>query len=207
MTVTKHKNKSCQVKADLGERRCFITGEPGLRSSLIRFVEGPDQLIYPDLSEKLGGRGVWLKASHSVLETAIAKGSFRKALHTNVAVPEGFVEHVADLLKKRCLEILGIAKKAGYLVIGFDKVKETAHQYSIEVIVQAKDGSPTEKKHLQELFSDAFQVEDFTTEELDLALGRDFCVHLGIKKSKLAETFKKEVLRWRAYQEKEENKE
>ena len=207
MTRTRRKNNIAQLKAEPGQRRCFITGAPADRSCLIRFAEGPDKLIYPDLTEKLGGRGIWLSASRRVLEEAIAHGSFRKALHAPVKVPDGFADHVEELLKKRCLDLLGLAKKAGCLDVGFEKVNEAAHQAPLAVIVQAKDGSAAEKKRLTDAFSAAFQVDDFTTEELDLALGRDFCVHLGIKKCKLAETFKNEVLRWRAYQDIEENKE
>ena len=52
---------------------------------------------------------------------------------------------------------------------------------------------------MRQVSKDALYVDDFTSEQLDNALGREFSVHLGLKKSILTERFKNEVLRLRAY--------
>ena len=65
-----------KVKAGAGERRCFVTGLPALRENLIRFVRSEDGTVYPDLFEKLDGRGIWVTNRKSILQEAIKKQLF-----------------------------------------------------------------------------------------------------------------------------------
>jgi len=37
------------------------------KSELVRFVLGPNNMIYPDLENKLPGRGMWVKAERSAI--------------------------------------------------------------------------------------------------------------------------------------------
>ncbi|MFZ3034661.1 MAG: DUF448 domain-containing protein, partial [Parvibaculum sp.] len=71
------------------ERRCIVSGEVGPREALIRFVIGPDDLVVPDLAERLPGRGLWVTASREAVETAVRKGLFAKAARTKAMASEG----------------------------------------------------------------------------------------------------------------------
>lgn len=203
MSKTRHKARVQLLKAGENERRCFITGTPRPKEELIRFTIGPDNMLYPDVAGKLGGRGVWLIPSRPVLEEAMARQAFSRALQAKVVLPAALPEQVEMLLKKRCLDLIGLAKKAGYLIIGADKIKDAAKKETLPILVQASDGSQTEEKHLKNGLRDVFIINDFTKDEIDQALGRDFCVHLALKKCKIADNLKIEVGRLRAYLGKE----
>ena len=41
---------------EVPERRCLVTGEVRPRDGLMRFVVGPDDLVVPDLDNRLPGR-------------------------------------------------------------------------------------------------------------------------------------------------------
>ena len=197
MNRMKFRNKNQQKAAD-GERRCFMTGLPAERFCLIRFALGPDNMVYPDVNEKLGGRGVWMQPSRTLLKKACQSGLFTKPFKQKVKVSSELPDMVEKLLTENCLNLLGLIKKSGYLVCGMDNVKHEAT--ALSVFVQANDGSDTEKQRMmRQVSKDALYVDDFTSEQLDNALGREFSVHLGLKKSILTERFKNEVLRLRAY--------
>ncbi len=98
------------------------------RAMLIRFAVGPDDIIVPDLAERLPGRGLWATGRHDIVAQACANGSFRRASRravTPLVGPNG--EDLATLveaqLAQRCLDALGLARRAGQLVVGFDQVR------------------------------------------------------------------------------------
>ena len=64
---------------DEPERRCIATGEVQPKRGLIRFVVGPEGEIFPDLAEKLPGRGIWVAADRAALRKAAGKGLFARA--------------------------------------------------------------------------------------------------------------------------------
>lgn len=189
------------MKAEQGERRCFITGFPYSKEELIRFVVGPDKLVYPDISGKLDGRGVWIKSSRSIVKQAVEKKLFSKAFHQDVKPIPELADKVEQLLEDHCLHLLGLANKGGYVVSGYEKLREASHKDQFDVLVEASDGSREGREKIERLFSESFLVDDWSSEKLGQSLGHDFCVHVGIKSGKMAQNFKKEVLRYRSFKE------
>src|SRR6202050_2264838 len=97
-------------RANANERRCLVTGEMLPKDELIRFVVAPDCSIVPDLAQNLPGRGLWVTASRTMIATAAHKNLFAKAAKTSVKAGEDLADTVAQLLHKRCLDFLGLAK-------------------------------------------------------------------------------------------------
>ena len=106
---------------DVSERRCIVTGETAPKAGLIRFVIGPDNMVYPDLLEKLPGRGMWVTASRDALDKA-GKGQFSKSAKQAVNVPDGLTDEVERQLVRRVVDLIALARKAGSAVCGFEKV-------------------------------------------------------------------------------------
>src|SRR4029077_4783388 len=105
-------------------RRCLVTREVRPKPELLRFVVGPDQTLVFDPAERLPGRGLWLTARRDIVETAVAKGLFSKAAGMRLSVPADLAGQVEALLGERCLSLLGLARRAGQLRTGFEKVRE-----------------------------------------------------------------------------------
>lgn len=55
-------------------RKCLATGESLDKTSLLRFVVGPDQALVPDVLGKLPGRGLWVTPTRAAVKVAIKKG-------------------------------------------------------------------------------------------------------------------------------------
>ena len=104
------------------ERRDIVTGEVCEEARLIRFVAGPDGVVTPDLARKLPGRGLWVAADRASVETAAAKNLFARAAKSKLAAPADLADQVERLLSQRLLSALGLARKAGELTFGFERV-------------------------------------------------------------------------------------
>jgi predicted RNA-binding protein YlxR (DUF448 family) len=170
-------------------RRCIVTREVLPKAMLIRFVIGPDGDIVPDVDERLPGRGLWVKAERSVLATAVAKNHFAKAAHVQVRASADLVDRTATLLARRCLSFIGLARRAGQAVCGFEKVREALSDGRIRVLLAAADGGPHGRIKLQALASGRPAIALFSGAELSSAFGRENVVHAALTSGDLAERF------------------
>jgi uncharacterized protein len=128
--------------ANIGsQRRCIATGEIRSRSSLLRFVVDPGGEICPDVAARLPGRGLWLRPSRDILEIAIKRRLFARAARRPVTMPPGLADRVEALLVQRCCEMIGLARRAGEAVAGFEKVLVAASLGKMALLLFALDGA------------------------------------------------------------------
>jgi predicted RNA-binding protein YlxR (DUF448 family) len=159
------------------ERRCVATGESGGVAGLIRFALSPDGVVTPDFAEKLPGRGVWVTSERAALEKAVKRNLFSRGLKQPARAPEGLVETVAQGLARRLIEALGLARKAGLVVNGYDKTKARLKAGPAAALIEASDGSESQRAKLRPLAGDAPRIDVLSAEELGLAFGREFVIH------------------------------
>ncbi|MEM1275775.1 MAG: RNA-binding protein [Pseudomonadota bacterium] len=173
-------------EADGPERRCIATGERGDPARMVRFVLGPDGDVVPDVAGRLPGRGVWLTAEKPLVEKAVDKRLFSRGFKAQAAVPEGLVDLVERLLVDRLVSTLGLARKAGEAVTGFEKVKARLLANPTGVLVQASDGAPDQRAKLARLAQDRPLIGVLNAAELGLAFGRGFAIHATLDAGGLA---------------------
>ncbi|HUD51524.1 RNA-binding protein [Parvibaculum sp.] len=190
------------------ERRCIVTGEVGPKEGLIRFVIGPEGTPVPDLGERLPGRGIWVSARREALETAIRKGLFSKAAREKVEVPEGLADDVEALLTKRAAGALGLARKAGALVLGFEKVLTAIGKGEVALLIEARDGSEDGSRKLEAALrtrnsgagkADVPVLRPLFVAEMGLALGRANVVHAALTKGSMEEKVMADLARLESY--------
>ena len=121
-------------------RRCIVTGETGARGGLIRFVVGPDGVVTPDLAEKLPGRGLWVSADRDALTRADVR-VFSRAARGRVEVPGDLAARVEAALVRRLADYLGMARRAGALVAGFEKCRAALKGGACAALLAASDGA------------------------------------------------------------------
>lgn len=174
------------------ERRCIVTGQVRPEACLIRFVAGPEGEIVPDIAAKLPGRGLWVSADRQTLEKAAAKNHFARAAKASLKIPADLVSRVEALLVRRMADDLGLARRSGALVTGFDKIaKAFAAKSPPKLLVEAADGAADGRRKLLGVAS----MHGFTPKvldclnsaELSLALGRENVVHAALKSGQLAD--------------------
>lgn len=177
------------------ERRCIVTGESGPTQGLIRFAVGPGGEVVPDLAEKLPGRGIWLSSTRAAADEAVKRRAFARAARRQVTVPENLSAILEDLLARRAVDSVALARKAGLAVTGFEKVKARLKQGPVGALVQASDGSPQGFAKLLPLAGDVPVVDRLESGELGLAFGRDYVIHAALEAGGATARVLREVLR------------
>ncbi len=169
------------------ERRCIATGESGPTDRLVRFVLGPAAEVVPDLAAKLPGRGVWLTAERALVERAVAKKLFSRAFKAQAAAPADLADRLEALLAGRLIDVIGLARKAGQAVTGFEKVRARLKEGAAGALVQASDGAADGKAKLARMAGGVARIEVLTAHELGLAFGRDFALHAALDRGGFAD--------------------
>lgn len=174
------------------ERRCIVSGAVRAPDDLIRFVVGPDQQLVPDVDGRLPGRGIWLSAEREAIDTARRKRLFAKAARGQVAVSETLADDIEALLLDRCMRRLGLARRAGEAVAGFEKVADWIRRGGDRerggLLLEARDGAADGKGKLIRLARAlgtetgirVETVECFDAAELGRALGVEHAVHVAV---------------------------
>jgi uncharacterized protein len=198
-------------------RRCIVTRERLPKERMIRFVVGPDRQIVPDLTARLPGRGIWLSASADVLKSIGARDdrpqeggrqeggpqkenqgdathrllvrAFARAARGPVSVPADLFVLLQTALVRRIGECLGLARRAGQAVAGFEKAREALKTGRYRLVLQASDGSVAERSRFLSGFGpDLTIIDPLPGETLGRVFGRDYVVHVAVAPGKLAES-------------------
>ncbi|MBN8530064.1 MAG: RNA-binding protein [Caulobacterales bacterium] len=161
------------------ERRDLVTRQVMDESCLIRFVAGPDGSVVPDLARKLPGRGLWVAADRASIETAAGKGLFARAAKAPLKAAPDLADLVERLLMRRCLDQLGLARREGVLISGFEKAAAAVRSGRAAWLIEAADGSADGRGKLLALarHQTTRVCGVFTAEDLSLALGLENAIH------------------------------
>lgn len=182
-------------------RRCVVTGAVQPKEGMIRFVVAPDGTVVPDLEERLPGRGLWLTSDRSALDKAVAKNIFSKAARRAVRAAPDLGERLERLLERRCLDQIGLARKAGQSVAGYEKVREALKTGRVGrggapgLLLEASDGSVDQRGKIAALAPHLPIVDLFDSAALAAALGRDHAVHAVMARGKLADGLARDAAR------------
>ncbi len=178
-------------------RRCVVTGEERPRAELVRFVVSPDGAIVPDIDGRLPGRGLWTLARREVV--AAATGStFARAAKRPVKAEPGLADQVEKLLLRRCVEGLGLARRAGQAVGGFERVREWLRQGKCGALVMASDASSEGRRKLGASLP---MSEALRSDELGAAFGGDAVSYVGLASGALAGRIMADLARLSGFRE------
>lgn len=176
-------------------RRCLVTGERLPSERMLRFVVGPDKVVVPDVEGELPGRGLWLTARRDIVEAALAGKRFARAARAAVRTPDDLADRIEDLLARRCLRYLGLARRAGVAASGFQGVRDWLRRDKVAVLLTAIDGAQDGAGKLHGMRPELPVIRLFTAGELGAALGRDMAVHVALAPGRLADCLRREALR------------
>lgn len=186
------------------ERRDIASGNALEPWQMIRMAFGPDGLVVPDFSCKLPGRGAWVASDRQSVELAMKKKAFARAAKAKVTVPADLADQLEAGLANRVIGLLGMAKRAGEIETGFDKVRGAAQTGLLAYRFEARDGSDDGRSKIRvNAKAAAKELEQhpapvvgcFSSAELGAVFGREHLVHVGVRKGRLAKAMRKELTR------------
>ena len=186
-TAALHPSHSPEAEeAQVPLRRCVATRERLPKAAMVRLAVGPAGALVPDIEERLPGRGLWITARRDIVERAVTMRLLARAAGAEIAVPPDLAERIATLLARRCLDLVGLARRAGEAVAGYEKVKAALERGNVALVLQAVDGSPEQRAKLR-LDSAAIPVVAlFSRAELAAVFGRATAVHVAVGRSGIA---------------------
>lgn len=181
------------------ERRDIVSGEVMAEAKLVRFVAGPDGVVFPDVARKLPGRGMWVAADRASVETAAKKNAFSRSAKTKLSAPADLADMVEKLLTKRVLDALGLARRSGDLTSGFEKVMAAVRGGKAAWLIEASDGAADGRSKILNLARHMTPqprvLGVFTSAELGLALGAENVIHTAFLGGRSAKSWTQDVER------------
>ena len=176
------------------ERKCILSGEHDARASLVRLAISPDGDVLPDVQAKAPGRGAWLGVTRPELEAALESGKLKGALArafkgAPLAIPADLPQRIEDALRKVFLDRLGLEMRGGNIILGSDRIAETARSGGIGLLLHASDASEGGASKLDQAWRVGSDAEGsglrgarlpLDRDALSVALGGANVVHLGV---------------------------
>jgi uncharacterized protein len=122
--------------------------------------------------------------------------AFARAAKGPVSVPSDLLLLLQTALARRIGECLGLARRAGQAVAGYEKAREALGTGRYKLVLQASDGSEAERSRFLSGFGpDLTIIDPLPGEALGRVFGRDYVVHVAVAPGKLAESLVVEASR------------
>lgn len=174
---------------------------------MVRFVLSPDEVVTPDVRRRLPGRGVWIDATRESIAEAVRRRAFARGFKASVAVPEDLADRVGTLLRDAALQRLALARKAGLVTSGFEKVRILLQQGPVAGLVFGADAADDGREKLEtlakkarDLHKNRILADVFSSAELESTLGRNRVVHVALSPGRASDLFFSDALRLRGYE-------
>ena len=199
MPQTKHESPARPVgmpdteHTDGPIRQCALTRERKPQTELIRFVRSPDGYAVPDILEKIPGRGAWVTATRGAVEEAGNASALNRAFKADTKPMPDAATLIERQLTQRCIGLIGMAKKSGVAIIGFDQVRAYLRHKEPGWLLEASDGAEDGRNKVHFLAKAIYDhvgvAGALSSTELGMAFGRDSVIHGLLEAGRLAESF------------------
>ena len=170
-------------------KKSFLENSDIDENNFIKFSLSPDSKLVPDLHDNLPGRSIWAPANKTLIKYIQERDDVKAHFGVSHLLSNDLVYLVEKILRKKILNNISLAKKAGYLAIGLDTIKNQLIEKKHCLIVVAKGA-----KSLQSYtFFSSDNISCFENllyqEDLDKSTGKINVKYVGI----LSKNFKKTI--------------
>jgi predicted RNA-binding protein YlxR (DUF448 family) len=172
--------KSTQAQDNDRQRRCIVEARSLDKANMIRFVLAPDGMVVPDIDHVLPGRGMWVQARPELISRAVREGRFSRAARTKVGADPELSLRVESLLARKLQDMIGLARRAGRMVMGYEKTTAALRAKSAVVLLSAYDGADDGRNKLQRQAPHIKRAGSLSASELGHAFGREHVVHAAL---------------------------
>jgi uncharacterized protein len=110
-----------------------------------------------------------------------------RAAHGPVQVPLDLPGVLETALVRRIGDLVGLARRSGQAVAGFEKARDWMRTHPVGLVLQAADGSEAERARFRSAVPDAVPVlAPLTGAELGRVMGHEIVVHVALGPGRLA---------------------
>ena len=162
---------------------CLSTGLKLDSRNLLKFVLAPDNSLTLDLMDRLPGEGFRISASREVLEDFCKKDLFSQTASCQVIIREDFISYVETALVEHFNSTIGFCRRAGFLIWGFEKVRNALIKKEVTLRIEALDGSTSEKRKLDSI-TIVPVLQSLYAYELATSFRRERLIHCALVKKR-----------------------
>jgi uncharacterized protein len=126
-----------------------------------------------------------LTPRHDIFERAVAKRLFVRAARQPISAPPGLAGRIEASLAQRCCDAIGLARRAGLAVAGFEKVCGAVRTGKAALLLSALDGAEGGRGKIRALGRDLPLASVLTAAEMGAVFDRDRVVHVALGGSRL----------------------
>ncbi len=155
----------------------------------IKFSLSPDKKLVPDLYNNLPGKSIWAPANKALLKYIQERDDVKAHLGVSHIFCNNLVLLVEKILRKKILNSISLAQKAGCLAIGLDSIKTQLLEKKHSLILVAKDAKSL--KNYSFFSSNTISCFENLLHQKDLedSTGKNNVKYVGI----LSKNFKKTI--------------
>ena len=176
ITFFKIKNMEKLINKDF-----FLTINEGcLDNQMIRFIISDNNFLIPDLYNNFKGEELFVKSTKEELKN-FSENVDEK--YTKLFNKNNIVEVIENIILKHIIGIIGLARKAKKVVIGFDEIKIQLKKNKIYLLLQAESFSQKREKQINLPVYQKCKLNCLTKEELGIAFGKKNIANVGFLKS------------------------
>ena len=159
----------------------FLTIKEGcLDNQMIRFIISDNNFLMPDLYNNFKGEEFFVKSTKEELK--IFSENINEK-YTKLFNKNNIVEVIENIILKHIIGIIGLARKAKKVVIGFDEIKIQLKKNKIYLLLQAESFSQKREKQINLPVYQKCKLNCLTKEELGIAFGKKNISNVGFLKS------------------------
>jgi predicted RNA-binding protein YlxR (DUF448 family) len=183
------------------QRTCIGCRKVLDQAMLVRYVLSPHGQVLVDYGRKLPGRGVYTCIDKNCVEEAVKRRQFDRAFKGRNEKPskELLLGSLAEQIKKRVLNLLGMARKSAVAISGSRAVSaELAGQKVPGLVLLGEDLSPAIAVKISGA-AKARKVPHFTLFDKDVlgqVLGKGQRSVVAVLECPLADSIKSEIFRY-----------
>jgi uncharacterized protein len=172
-----------------------------IQDDLVRYVMSPEGEVLVDYRQRLPGRGAYTHIDRECVRTAVKRQQFDRAFKGKNRKVEGekLLDELARELLGRVVNLLGMARKSGQALSGSNLVLDSLDPAETVLVLLAEDISDGIGKKVQGKAERAGILCEriFDKGLLGQVLGKGERSVVALKKGALAETMKKEMIRYK----------
>ncbi|MDO5015541.1 MAG: DUF448 domain-containing protein [Eubacteriales bacterium] len=190
------------IKQGRVERMCAVCRRRLPKKELMRFVVDSEGYYHIDMRAKAQGRGKYLCYDDACMEAMFRTDKKRpfKLDKESLAILEGLhaakkeqAKHSSSGTRREAelLNLLGLARKADKLSLGFDATADAIRKDQVKLLVMATDLSSNSLDKISELIIEhkVPSISVLSSQDLGPALGREQLAIVGLTDSGLADKF------------------
>jgi ribosomal protein L7Ae-like RNA K-turn-binding protein len=129
------------------------------------------------------------------VERAVAKRVFARAARRPVVVPPEFADRCEALLARRCCDALGLARRAGLAVAGYERVSEAVRRGNAALLLLALDGAEAGRRRMAAGSRGVASASVLDASELSGVFGREMVAFVAVGPGALCSRLRTELER------------